>query len=515
MVYFPVSYRITRDKCEEQFMKISMKKSISFVFVGMLLCLFSVATVTASSSAWGKGKKAFFQEANKALKNAELINAELFAPEAFSEGSEHFKDAEKYYDKGEPEDAGEELEQAVKYLNKSSEIAEKAVGQFKTQIAARNDANKVDAVKYEYKKWNEAEKYFKDAIEEFEDGDLADAREYGKKAEELYRLAELKTIETSYLSQVRDEVEALEALGNSNNAKKIFAKALKLVNKAEEQLGKQRYSNQNASALVKKAAYELKHAKYTHNHIRQMKESDYEFEDLQLEAEKSIDKIAKELGIEARFDRGFDKASYALVKEIQKMKLKISRGERKIASLNDKILGLDAQLSELNNTGEKLRQQRFKAELALKQQKQKQLAKKRKIKNIRATFAHNEGKVLMDGDNVIIRLYGLNFPSGKAIIQPEYFTLLTKVQKSFSKFKNCEVLIEGHTDSSGADALNQKLSEERAEAVRQYILANASIAPEKVNSIGFGETKPLATNETKEGQAKNRRIDVVIIPDEN
>lgn len=290
---------------------------------------------------------------------------------------------------------------------------------------------------------------------------------------------------------------------------------MKLVDKAEKQLSKQRYSNQNASALVKKAAYELKHTKYTHNHIRQMKESDYEFEDLQIEAEKAINKIAKELGVEAKFDKGLRKASYALIKEIEKLKLKITQGERKIASLNDTISGLDSKLSELNSTGEKLRQQRLKAEEALNRQKQKQLAKKKKIRNIRATFAHNEGKVLMDGDNVIIRLYGLNFPSGKAVIQPEYFTLLTKVQKSFSKFRNCEVLIEGHTDSSGADSLNQKLSEERAEAVRQYILANASIIPEKVNSIGFGETKPLATNETKAGQAKNRRIDVVIIPDEN
>ncbi len=495
-------------------MKKSMKKMLWVLTITISLYFIGITVVYASSTAWGGGKKKFFNEANQALKKAELINAELYAPEAFSEGREYYKDAEEYYDKGEPQDSGEELVKAIEYLNKSSEIAEKAIGQFKKQIAARRDANKVDAVKHEYEKWQEGEKYFKRAIEEFEDGDLADAREYGKKAEELYRLAELKTIETSYLGSVRKDVELIEALGGDNNAKKIFAKALKLVKKAEAQLGKQRYDNKNASELIKKASYELKHTKYIHHHIRQMKESDYEFEDLQLEAEKSISKIAKELGIEAKFDKGFEKASGALISEIQKMKTKISQDERKIASLNDTISGLGTQLSELNNTGEKLRQQSLKAQEALNRQKRKQLAKKKKIRNIRATFARNEGKVLMDGDNVIIRLYGLNFPSGKAVIEPANFTLLSKVRKSFSKFRNCEVLIEGHTDSTGADALNQKLSEERAEAVRQYILANASIVPEKVNSIGFGETKPLATNETKAGQAKNRRIDVVIIPDE-
>lgn len=495
-------------------MKITMKKTVMTLSVVMIFCFTGMSVVYGASTAWGRGKKEFFNEANLSLKKAEQINAELYAPEAFSEGSEYYRDAEEYYDKGRPEPAGRKLDKAIEYLNKASDIAEKAVGQFKAQIAARSDANNVDAVKFEYKKWQEAEEYFKDAIEEFEEGDLADAREYAKKAEKLYRLAELKTIETSYLSKVREDVESIEALGSSNNAKKIFAKALKLVKKAESQLAKQRYSNKNASALVKEAAYELKHAKYTHNHIRQMKESDYEFEDLQLEAEKSINKVAKELGIKAKFDQGLRKASNALVKEIQKLKKQISDDSRTIASLNDKISGLDSQLSVLNNTGEKLRKERLKAEQALNRQRQKQLEKKKKIRNIRATFAHDEGKVLMDGDNVIIRLYGLNFPSGKAVIEPQYFTLLSKVRKSFSKFRNCEVLIEGHTDSTGADSLNQKLSEERAEAVRQYILANASIVPEKINSIGFGETKPVATNETKSGQAKNRRIDVVIIPDD-
>jgi OOP family OmpA-OmpF porin len=79
-------------------------------------------------------------------------------------------------------------------------------------------------------------------------------------------------------------------------------------------------------------------------------------------------------------------------------------------------------------------------------------------------------------------------------------------------FPACTVLVEGHTDSHGSDELNQKLSQERADAVKQYILANMDLPPSSIDAAGFGESKPIASNETPEGREKNRRIDLVITP---
>jgi OOP family OmpA-OmpF porin len=72
------------------------------------------------------------------------------------------------------------------------------------------------------------------------------------------------------------------------------------------------------------------------------------------------------------------------------------------------------------------------------------------------------------------------------------------------------VTIEGHTDSYGGDDLNQKLSEDRANAVRQYFIANMNLKAEDVEAVGYGESRPIANNETPEGRARNRRIDIVI-----
>ena len=72
------------------------------------------------------------------------------------------------------------------------------------------------------------------------------------------------------------------------------------------------------------------------------------------------------------------------------------------------------------------------------------------------------------------------------------------------------MVIEGHTDSNGSDSTNLILSQDRADAVRQYLVTTFGINPEKVSSIGYGEARPVATNETADGRARNRRIDLII-----
>ncbi|RMF71684.1 MAG: OmpA family protein, partial [Planctomycetota bacterium] len=105
------------------------------------------------------------------------------------------------------------------------------------------------------------------------------------------------------------------------------------------------------------------------------------------------------------------------------------------------------------------------------------------------------------------------FDSGSADINGSSFRLLTKVEDAIRVFPNARVVIEGHTDSYGADESNLTLSEQRAEAVRQYLLAQMGLPAEQVSAVGYGETRPVANNETPQGRARNRRIDVRIVPE--
>jgi outer membrane protein OmpA-like peptidoglycan-associated protein len=106
----------------------------------------------------------------------------------------------------------------------------------------------------------------------------------------------------------------------------------------------------------------------------------------------------------------------------------------------------------------------------------------------------------------------MQFPVGTAIIEPENYALLGKVQRAIQTFDSPSVIVEGHTDSTGNDETNQALSEKRANAVRDYMVANKTIPADKIGSMGYGPTRPLASNTTPEGRAINRRIDVIINP---
>ena len=127
-------------------------------------------------------------------------------------------------------------------------------------------------------------------------------------------------------------------------------------------------------------------------------------------------------------------------------------------------------------------------------------------------FTSNEARVFRQGNTIILRLVGLTFDSGASQIRPDNFTLLEKVEKAIDVFPRSELTIEGHTDSHGGDELNQKLSQERAESVQQYMINAMRIPTYRLIATGYGETRPVASNETASGRERNRRIDVVIKP---
>ncbi|MEL6368135.1 MAG: OmpA family protein, partial [Pseudomonadota bacterium] len=101
---------------------------------------------------------------------------------------------------------------------------------------------------------------------------------------------------------------------------------------------------------------------------------------------------------------------------------------------------------------------------------------------------------------------------GSSTIEPSAYPLLEKVESAIDVFPRSSIVIEGHTDSYGSDSNNVTLSQQRADSVMQYMLNAMQIPSSRVRATGFGESRPIANNETSEGRARNRRIDVVIRP---
>ena len=108
---------------------------------------------------------------------------------------------------------------------------------------------------------------------------------------------------------------------------------------------------------------------------------------------------------------------------------------------------------------------------------------------------------------------GILFDSNSATLRPASETDITKMAAILQKYPDTNVLVEGHTDNTGSDAINQPLSERRAQAVANSTVAKG-LASSRVTTQGYGSTQPIADNTTTEGKQTNRRVEVAIYANE-
>jgi OOP family OmpA-OmpF porin len=104
----------------------------------------------------------------------------------------------------------------------------------------------------------------------------------------------------------------------------------------------------------------------------------------------------------------------------------------------------------------------------------------------------------------------VEFDTNKAVVKDQYRNEIKKVADFMKKYPNTTAVIEGHTDNVDTAEYNKKLSDERANSVRQYLINNFGIKASRLSAVGYGLTKPIASNSTEEGRQKNRRVQAVI-----
>jgi len=118
----------------------------------------------------------------------------------------------------------------------------------------------------------------------------------------------------------------------------------------------------------------------------------------------------------------------------------------------------------------------------------------------------------LDGCEVeaVIELEGVYFDFDKATIKPEGKAVLNEAAALLQKHERVVVEVAGHTDSTGSDAYNQGLSERRANSVKDY-LTSQGVTATRLSAKGYGESQPVASNDTKEGRAENRRVELIVL----
>lgn len=118
-------------------------------------------------------------------------------------------------------------------------------------------------------------------------------------------------------------------------------------------------------------------------------------------------------------------------------------------------------------------------------------------------------QVSNDARGTIISMSDILFETGKANLTSDLKTSLAKIAGILLVFKNSRVIVEGHTDNVGSEEYNQGLSEKRAMNVMNFLIEQG-VTQARLTAIGYGLSRPIADNETKEGRAKNRRVDLIV-----
>jgi len=126
----------------------------------------------------------------------------------------------------------------------------------------------------------------------------------------------------------------------------------------------------------------------------------------------------------------------------------------------------------------------------------------------RQMLPQSDAQAYQQGNQLVFRLKRINFKTGTAIIPESSKPLLTKVDSIIRKLDAETVIVQGYTDSVGSAAVNMKLSQDRAIAVADYLSSLGG--GYSLEHVGYGETNPIASNETAEGRATNRRVDLVV-----
>jgi OmpA-OmpF porin, OOP family len=480
-----------------------------------------VAMLSMHATTYGQElRSSLFDGVNRTMLAARSAQADVLSPKTFEAAMEAYNEAQKRYkNEGEISDIKEDIAKANAKFSQAIENTKVGSVLFSQALAARNDATNAEAGQFSKSDWKAAEEEMKNAAEELEKGDSNDAKEKAKTATALYRKAELESIKANYLSNAKKLVEQADKNKVYKVAPKTLEESKALIAKAEKELAENRYDTDGARYLSKEAEYKALLAMHIAKQEEILDDKDFEAEDYLLMMYEPIAKIGEALDLNLRFDKGVEGPLAEIMSSIKGDDNLIATLEAKLYNYKLHNDNLTALLNEQRNIQEIMKGQL--SDEALVAQKRQQALQARidraaeidaKFDKIQRIFTAEEALVFRQKDDVIIRMIGVNFDISKSEIKQDDYALLTKLQQAVNTFENATIVIEGHTDSQGGDDLNLELSQARADAVLSYLNANTTIDKSRFSTKGFGESKPVANNETAAGRTVNRRIDIVIKP---
>jgi outer membrane protein OmpA-like peptidoglycan-associated protein len=441
----------------------------------------------------------------------------VLSPTYFAKAEGSLAEAKKVQEaKGEISRIGEAASRGLTEISQAEEIGRIVHTAIPDAIEARMLARKAGATGFG-EDYAAVEKRFLGLTRDVENNDLKSARRDQQAIVKAFRALEIRAIKEIILGDTRKVLVQADSEGARKWAPALYAEAQQEFASVEEFIASNPYAKEEMQRRGNVALFKANRLLQINRQTARLR--GMEPLDTTLWVEGILRQTSEALGAPDMRDKAFEVqvsnllgSIDAMVKDRDFLAQKTAAQQEAMDIMRsrhpDEIESLKKQSREEAAKRERLETQRRAAEERLEAERRfNQL-----YNEVQALFTQDEAECYKQGNRMVIRLRGMTFPVGQAIIMPENYPLLSKIQRAVRTFAEPQVTIEGHTDSTGSSEFNDHLSQQRAESVRQYLLANNVVREDQVVAAGFGASRPLAPNTTAQGRAANRRIDVILTP---
>jgi outer membrane protein OmpA-like peptidoglycan-associated protein len=426
----------------------------------------------------------------------------VLAPTWFAKAESSLSQAKKGLEKGvELSEILNNIAEGQAQLKKAEEITRVTRTTMADVIKSRDLARQAGAAKLGYD-YTDAEQAFLSLTKAIERGDLAYAEKRKAGLAETFRSLELRAIKDETLGEVRILIERAK----NNRVDKIASRSFNIAQNKLSEADTFITQNPYEKEMMHRKANE---ALFMSQRMFQISDQSEKFKNMKPEEttlwmEKILYEITAKLAAPDMRNQPYKIQVENILGSIDALQKDRQFMFDKVKTLQSEIETKNSQIADLEG---KTREQQIVKERLAAEKRFNQL-----FVEVQNLFSSDEAEVYKKRDSLVIRLRAIQFPVGKSVIMPDNYPLLSKIQQSIRIFGEPDVTIEGHTDSTGSNEVNEHLSQQRADSVRQYLLANKTLPYDRIVAVGYGSSKPLASNATEEGRAVNRRIDVIIKP---
>ncbi len=493
-------------------LNLSMRFIVSTLFVIVLVA--APAALFAQISAPAPDLAELQTQASNALDDGRHAGLDALAPKNFERARKAYDEAQILLKShGDANLVSIKFKVALEEIEAGRKAAQHLREQVPTVLAARNAAREAGADTLVPAAWQRAEQQLGRVVREVEAGHAVAPTDADDVAGS-YRAARRDALRKSVLDQAWELRDQIDRRKGEKLTPVMSLRVHQAISRAEAAL-----AQENLDLARTEGANAARSAQRTLDiitHIERAQKSEAPWEAAVLPYDDALDTVAVRFDTELDYTNGVTGASQPLLSRINRnqdsLATRISELEISHQSLEQSLAEAQTSLADAQNRIVEL-ERRMSAAEGERSTTRAKLQFSDQIARAQNHFGPGEASVRQtESGQVVMRLLAIRFAAGATKLDKAASKLLDKAAAAIGEFPGAKIAVEGHTDSDGGEQANSDLSMARATAVRNHLSGALKMAKDQITATGFGESRPIADNGTREGKAMNRRIEIVLTP---